>query len=131
MAQHAIPSTVGAPSLVRGAGTTLAMVVPGKGRLNRFVRSAVVAGSYVASRTLLPPAPALATPLVLDEVAPSLPAPVKQYGNLAVGTASWVGVQALLAHAAVLVPLPKVVKAVLLGGVVTVVDQRMSDRAAR
>lgn len=130
MAQHSIPTTIGTPSLVRGAGTALAMLVPGGGRVNRFVRSAVVAGAYVGSRTLLPAAPAPAPPLAIDEDDPSLPAPVKQYGNLALGTASWVGVQALLAHAAALLPLPKLLKALLLGGAVTVVDQQMSDRAA-
>lgn len=131
MAQHAIPTTIGTPSLVRGAGTALAMLVPGRGRVNRFVRSVVVAGAYVGSRTLLPPAPGPAAPLAIDEDDPSVPAPVKKYGNLALSTASWVGVQALLAHVAALLPLPTLLKALLLGGAVTVVDQQVSDRAAR
>lgn len=121
---------IGTTALVRGGSTAAAMLVPGKGKVSRFVRSAVVAGGYLASSQLGEKDCAEYRVLSFDEK-DNVPAPVKKYGNLALGAASWVGIQALVAHAAALLPLPKIVKALGLGALVAGADQKMSDRAGR
>lgn len=121
---------IGTAALVRGGSTAAAMLVPGKGKVNRFVRSAVVAGGYLASTQLGEKGRPQFLMVSFDE-SDNVPAPVRRYGNLALGTASWVGIQALVAHAAALLPVPKIVKALGLGAVVAAADQKMSDRAGR
>lgn len=121
---------VGTTALVRGASTAAAMLLPGRGKANRFVRSAVVAGGYLASEQLGEKGRPQFLVMSFED-SDNVPEPVRRYGNLALGTASWLGIQALLGHAAALLPLPKLVKAVGLGALVAVADQKMSDRAGR
>lgn len=118
---------IGTPALVRGGSTALAMLLPGSGALSRLLRTGVVAGGFLASSTM----GSKGRPqfLVLSTSATDkLPAQAGKYANLAIGTASWVGVQALIAHAAALLPLPKVVKALGVSAALAAADQLLGDR---
>lgn len=122
--------TVTSPSMVRGAGVTAAMLVPGHGRFSRFVRTGVVAAGYLGSFAIDPDSTPAHYTLMSFDRPDEVPDDVRRYGNLALGTASWVGIQTLLAHAATLLPLPKSIKALAVGGVVTVADSWLGERAA-
>lgn len=121
------------PSIVRGAGVTAAMLVPGHNRFSRLVRSAAVAAGYLGSFAVEPDKkPSHYTLMTFKDpqaADPSAPTDeVTKYGNLAIGTASWIGIGAVLGHLAQLVPLPKVLKATALGGAVAVGDSYLGDK---
>jgi hypothetical protein len=119
---------VSRPSMVRGAGVTAAMLVPGHNRFSRFVRTAVVVAGYLGSFAIDPDKKPVHYTLVSFDDTDDVPDEVRKYGNVALGTASWVGIQALIAHAATLLPLPKTIKALLVGGGVVVADGWIGER---
>lgn len=117
------------PSMVRGAGVTAAMLVPGSNRFSRFVRTALVGAGYLGSFAIDPDRKPEHYTLLSFENTDDVSDDVRKYGNVALGTASWIGIQTLLAHAAALLPLPKSIKAFALGGAVTVADSWLGQRA--
>ncbi|WP_029136149.1 hypothetical protein [Nakamurella lactea] len=119
---------VSTPSMVRGSAVTAAMLVPGRGRFSRVVRTGVVAAGYLGSFALDPQAKPEHYTLMSFTGSEDVPDQLRSYGNVAVGTASWVGIQTLVAHAAALLPLPKTFKALLVGGGVAVADSWVGER---
>lgn len=117
------------PSAVRGAGVTAAMLVPGHNGFSRLLRTALVGAGYLGSFAVEPDKKPVHYTLVSFDKSDDVPDQVREYGNLALGTASWIGIQAVLGHLAALLPLPKAIKAMLLGGTVAVADSWIGDRA--
>jgi hypothetical protein len=119
---------VSTPSMVRGAGVTAAMLVPGSNRFSRFVRTGLVGAGYLGSFAIEPERRPEHYTLLSFEDTDDVSDDVRRYANMTLGTASWIGIQALIAHAATLLPLPKVIKAAALGGAVAVADGWLGER---
>lgn len=117
------------PSMVRGAGVAAAMLVPGHGRISRLVRTGVVGASYVASfSTEQSTHQPVHYAMVSFDGDDNVPDEVKQYAPMVIGTASWIGIQAVVGHIAALLPLPKSIKALLTGGAVALGDGWVNEK---
>ncbi|MGI8415668.1 MAG: hypothetical protein ACR2P2_05555, partial [Nakamurella sp.] len=101
----------------------------GHNGFSRVLRTALVGAGYVGSFAVEPDKKPAHYTLVSFDKSDDVPDQVRKYGNMALGTASWIGIQAVLAHLAALVPLPKAIKAMLLGGGVAVADSWIAERA--
>lgn len=116
------------PSLVRGAGVAAAMLVPGHNGFARVLRSAFAGAGYLGSFAAEPDKRPEHYTLVSVTDVDDMPDQVREYGSMALGTASWVGITAVLGHLAAVLPLPKVLKAAALGSAVAVGDAWVADR---
>lgn len=117
------------PSMVRGAAVTAAMLVPGHNGFSRLIRTAVVGAGYLGSFAAEPDSKPVHYTLLSFDKSDDVPDQVREYGNLALGTASWIGIQAILGHLAAVLPLPRAVRAALVGGAVTIADSWIGERA--
>lgn len=117
------------PSLVRGAGVAAAMLVPGGNAFGRLLRTGLTSAGYVGSFAIDPQRKPVHYTLISFDNSAAVPQEVRKYANFAAGTASWIGISSVIGHLAAVLPLPRLVKALLVGGAVATGDAWVSDQA--
>ena len=105
------------------------MLVPGGNRFSRLIRTTLAGAGYLGSFAIDPKTKPSHYTLVGFDKTEQVPDDVRKYANMAAGTASWIGISAVLGHLAALLPLPRVVKALAVGGAVAVGDAWVGENA--